>query len=204
MSSWLGWSPLKLGWRLAELTGDIAGLRGASAGMVFAFHQTECSGAMTWLQQIGAAVLLVVLTLCLQCAGVAALISWLRTVASDDIQKLRMSYSAALVMRATIAIIILQGIIILLWACCYRWLCFRSWNSAFYFSATSYSTVGYGDVVLPLKWRLLGPLKSMMGVLMCGISVSLLFALITRLVDKDPELRVGADNDELRQRASYG
>ena len=28
---------------------------------------------MTWLQQIGAAVLLVVLTLCLQCAGVAAI-----------------------------------------------------------------------------------------------------------------------------------
>jgi voltage-gated potassium channel len=159
---------------------------------------------MTWLQQIGAAVLLVVLTLCLQCAGVAALISWVRTVASDDIQQVRMSYSAALVMRATIAIIILQGIVILLWACCYRWLCFRSWNSAFYFSATSYSTVGYGDVVVPLKWRLLGPLESMMGVLMCGISVSLLFALITNLVEKDPGSRAGADNDKLRQRASYG
>ena len=159
---------------------------------------------MTWLQQIGAAVLLVVLTLCLQCAGVAALISWVRTVASDDIQQVRMSYSAALVMRATIAIIILQGIVILLWACCYRWLCFRSWNSAFYFSATSYSTVGYGDVVVPLKWRLLGPLESMMGVLMCGISVSLLFALITNLVEKDPGSRAGAENDKLRQRASYG
>ena len=159
---------------------------------------------MTWIQQIGAAALLVVLTLCLQCAGVAALISWLRTVALGDIQELRMSYSAALVMRATIAIIILQGIIILLWACCYRWLCLPSWNSAFYFSATSYSTVGYGDVVVPLKWRLLGPLESMMGVLMCGIAVSLLFALITRLVDKNPELRLGVDKDRLRQRASFG
>ncbi len=159
---------------------------------------------MTWLQQIGAAVLLVVLTLCLQCAGVAALISWLRTVALEGIQELRMSYSAALVMRATIAIIILQGIIIVLWACCYRWLCFPSWNSAFYFSATSYSTVGYGDVVVPLEWRLLGPLESMMGVLMCGIAVSLLFALITQLVAKDPKLRVGTDNDEVRERASYG
>ncbi len=115
-----------------------------------------------------------------------------------------MSYSAALVMRATIAIIILQGIIIVLWACCYRWLCFPSWNSAFYFSATSYSTVGYGDVVVPLEWRLLGPLESMMGVLMCGIAVSLLFALITQLVAKDPKLRVGTDNDEVRERASYG
>ncbi len=159
---------------------------------------------MIWLQQIGAAVLLVVLTLCLQCAGIAALISWLRTVASDDIHKVRMSHSAALVMRATMAIIILQGLIILLWASCYHWLCLRSWNSAFYFSATSYSTVGYGDVVLPVKWRLLGPLESMMGVLMCGISVSLLFALVTRLIAKDPELRVGGDYDEPRQRASYG
>ena len=159
---------------------------------------------MLLLQHIAMAALLVVLTLCLQCAGVTALISWLRTVASDDIQKLSISYSAALVMRATIAIIILQGIIILLWACCYRRLCFPSWNSAFYFSAASYSTVGYGDVVLPLKWRLLGPLESIMGVMMCGISVSLLFALITRLVHKDPELRIGADNDEPRQRASYG
>ncbi len=159
---------------------------------------------MSFLQQIGAAVLLVVLTLGLQCAGVAPLISWLRTVASDDLQKLRMSHSAALVMRATVAIIILQGTIILLWACCYRWLCFRSWNSAFYFSATSYSTVGYGDVVLPLKWRLLGPLESMMGVLMCGISVSLLFALITHLVNRAPELLAGADKGELRQRASCG
>ena len=158
---------------------------------------------MTCFQQIGAAVLLVVLTLCLQCAGVAPLISWLRTVASDDLQKLRMSYSAALVMRATIAIIVLQGAIILLWACCYRWLCFRSWNSAFYFSATSYSTVGYGDIVLPLKWRLLGPLESMMGVLMCGISVSLLFALITHLIGKGAGLRAGTGNDELRERASY-
>ena len=159
---------------------------------------------MNLLQQIGAAVLLVVLTLCLQCAGVAPLISWLRTVASDDLQKLRMSYSAALVMRTTIAIIILQGTIILLWACCYRQLCLRSWNSAFYFSATSYSTVGYGDVVLPLKWRLLGPLESMMGVLMCGISVSLLFALITHLVQKGPGLQASAENDKLKQRASYG
>lgn len=157
---------------------------------------------MTWLQQIGAAVLLVVSTLCVQCAGVAALITWLRSL-SGKIYKPQISYSTVLVMRATIAIIILQGIIILLWACCYRWLCLPSWNSSFYFSATSYSTVGYGDVVLPLKWRLLGPLESMMGVLMCGISVSLLFALIMHLV-KDPELRVGADKDEPGQRAAYG
>jgi len=134
------------------------------------FHQGSC------------AVLLVMLTLCLQCAGVAALIDWLRTFAARDIHELRMSRSAVLVMQATIGVILLQGLVILLWASWYRWLCFPSWESAFYFSASTYSTVGYGDVVLPAKCRLLGPLESMVGVLMCGISVSLMFALVTRLV----------------------
>ena len=62
---------------------------------------------MTWLQQISAAVLLVVLTVCLQCAGVAGLISWLRKVAADDKHKAGISYNAALVMRTTVAIVML-------------------------------------------------------------------------------------------------
>ena len=138
---------------------------------------------MNFFQQLAAAALLVALTLCLQCAGVAVTVEWLKTVAIRSVRKLPIAHSAVLVMQTTIAIIFLQGAIILLWADGYRRLCLWSWQSAFYFSAASYSTVGYGDVVLPSRWRLLGPLESMMGVLMCGISVSLLFALINRLLD---------------------
>jgi voltage-gated potassium channel len=138
---------------------------------------------MTLLQQAGTAVLLVLITLCLQCAGVAALITCLRSVAARGLHDLRMFHSAALVMQTTVAVIVLHGIVILLWASCYRELCFPSWESAFYFSASSYTTVGYGDVVLPLKWHLLGPLESMVGMLMSGISVGLLFAVITHLVE---------------------
>src|SRR5271165_6020037 len=138
---------------------------------------------MTLLQQAGAAVLLVLITVCLQCAGVAALITWLRSVAARGLHDLRMFHSAALVMQTTVVVIVLHGMVILLWASCYRGLCFASWESAFYFSASSYVTVGYGDVVLPLKWRLLGPLEGMVGMLMSGISVGLLFAVITYLVE---------------------
>jgi len=162
---------------------------------------------MTLLQQAGAAVLLVLLTLGLQCAGVAALITWLRSVAARDLHDLRMFHSAALVMQTTAAVIVLHGIVILLWASCYRGLCFPSWESAFYFSASSYTTVGYGDVILPLKWRLLGPLESMVGMLMSGISVGLLFAVITHLVEGESGSRlpvrsepVTADRIGLRQR----
>ncbi|MFY9844228.1 MAG: potassium channel family protein [Terriglobales bacterium] len=101
-----------------------------------------------------------------------------------------MLHSAALVMQTTVVVIVLHGMVILLWASCYRGLCFPSWESAFYFSASSYTTVGYGDVVLALKWRLLGPLESMVGMLMSGISVGLLFAVITHLVEGESTSRL--------------
>jgi voltage-gated potassium channel len=86
--------------------------------------------------------------------------------------------------RLTAAVILLHAVLILFWASCYRRLCFSSWESSLYFSASSYATVGYGDVVLPANWRMLGPLESIVGVLMCGISVSVLFATVTRLVSR--------------------
>jgi voltage-gated potassium channel len=139
---------------------------------------------MTLIPQAAAAVLLLILTLCLQCAGVAVLIEWLRSVTAKA--KFGAIRSAVLVVKSTISIIILHGLVILLWASFYRLQCFPSWELGFYFSASSYATVGYGDVVLPGRWRLLGPLESMAGVLMCGVSVCLLFATITRLVYRDP------------------
>jgi len=141
---------------------------------------------MTLIPQAAAAVLLLVLTLCLQCAGVAALIEWLRRVTTEGAKEFGPIRSAVLVVKSTIAIIILHGLVILLWASFYRLQCFPSWELAFYFSSSSYATVGYGDVTLPSRWRLLGPLESMAGVLMCGVSVCLLFATIARLVDRDP------------------
>lgn len=137
---------------------------------------------MSLLHQAGAAVLLVTLTLCLQYAGLAALIGWLKRALAGEVYKLGAFQAAALVIRSTIAVIALHGLQILLWATWYRAICLPSWESAFYFSSTSYSTVGYGDVVLPSEWRLLGPLEGIIGVLMCGITVGLLFAVVTRLV----------------------
>jgi voltage-gated potassium channel len=137
---------------------------------------------MTLLQQAGAAILLVLLTLFLQCGGAAALIIWIRSIPRET-RKVRVFRCATLVMQTTVAVIILHGIVILLWASCYRWLCLPYWESAFYFSASSYATVGYGDVILPSKWRLLGPLESMVGMLMAGVSIGLLFAAVTHLVD---------------------
>ena len=140
---------------------------------------------MTLCREIGATVLLVILTLWLQSVGLAALIFWVRRAVARDLHRLGPFRSAALVVRLTAAVIVLHGVLVLFWAGCYRWLCLQSWESAVYFSASSYVTVGYGDVVLPSNWRMLGPLESIVGVLMCGVSVSVLFATVTRLVGRE-------------------
>jgi hypothetical protein len=51
-------------------------------------------------------------------------------------------------------------------------------ETAAYFSLTSYTTVGYGDVVLAAPWRLLGPIESAVGILMLGWSTGILVAVI--------------------------
>jgi voltage-gated potassium channel len=140
---------------------------------------------MILVQQAGAAVFLVLLTLSMQCAGVAALIIWIRSVPVNTIDQFRMLHSAGIIMRTSVAVILLHGVVILLWATCYRWLCFPAWESAFYFSASTYATVGYGDIILPSKWRLLGPLEGMLGMLMSGVTVALLFATMSRLVESE-------------------
>ena len=142
---------------------------------------------MILFNQVAVALLLLTLTLCLQCAGVTTLVEWLKRVLTRDTHKHGPIYSATLVAKSTVAIVVLHGLVILLWAGFYRSRCFPSWQLAFYFSASSYSTVGYGDLILPSNWRLLGPLEGITGVLMCGMSVCVLFALVSRLLDRDTQ-----------------
>jgi hypothetical protein len=95
-------------------------------------------------------------------------------------------------------IMVLHVVEVMLWAGFYWWRCLPSWASAFYFSAANYTTVGAADVLLPPEWRAFGPLESLTGILMCGLSVSFLFAITTRLVqhttmlDKPDEKRTQA------------
>ena len=136
------------------------------------------------VHRFGAELPLITLTLWLQSAGMAALIAWMRR-ALGDMQQIGAVRSAALIVRLAAAVVALQGMEILLWACFYRWRCLPSWDSAIYFSVSSYSTLGCNDISLPSNWRALAPLESMIGVLMCGLSVSLLFAFVTGLLSRD-------------------
>src|SRR5215207_11016375 len=58
---------------------------------------------------------------------------------------------------------------------------FPNFEIALYFSLGTYSTIGYGDVVLPQRWRLLGGIEGISGVLLCGLSAAFVFAVLNVL-----------------------
>jgi voltage-gated potassium channel len=137
---------------------------------------------MSFVREAGSAAVLVTLTLWLQSAGMATLIHWGRSHLARAIQRRGTLRSLVLMVRITNLMVCLHMLQILLWAGFYRWNCFRTWESAFYFSAASYSTASCGDLVLPSRWRTMGPVESVTGILMCGVSASFLFAIVIRLM----------------------
>jgi len=57
-----------------------------------------------------------------------------------------------------------------------------TFEQAFYVSAQNYTALGYGDVILSERWRLLGPLEAINGLLLFGLSTAVLFAVMSRLI----------------------
>jgi hypothetical protein len=59
---------------------------------------------------------------------------------------------------------------------------FSDFATAFYHSAVNFATLGYGDVVMSEKHRLLGPLESINGILMVGVTTAALMSAVNHLM----------------------
>jgi hypothetical protein len=90
--------------------------------------------------------------------------------------------STWLFIRVAVLIVFLHLVEISAWAALYVWNgALADVTSAMYFSAVTYTTTGYGDVVLPPPWRLQGGIEALTGILMCGWSTGFFFAIVNRL-----------------------
>jgi len=59
---------------------------------------------------------------------------------------------------------------------------FRDFATAYYHSAVNYTTLGYGDLIMSIRWRMLGPLEAANGMVMFGVTTALIFGVIDRLL----------------------
>lgn len=88
--------------------------------------------------------------------------------------------------------VLLHLIEIAIWAGFYVWQdAMPDFSTASYFSAVTYTTTGYGDLVLPEAWRLVGAVEALTGILMCGWSTGFFFAIGSRM-HETPSATAGA------------
>ena len=126
------------------------------------------------------AAVLVAITVTVHAAGLGVVLSHL--VKSHALPPSQFWPITWLLIRVALLLILIHGTEISVWTLFYRWEgCLPDAESAFYFSGVTYTTIGYGDLVLIKPWRMLGPIEGVTGILMCGLSAGLFFATVTRI-----------------------
>jgi hypothetical protein len=123
---------------------------------------------------------LVAITVAVHAAGLALLLSgWARWHALPPTRFWPITW---LLIRVTWWLILIHLIGISVWGLFYLWKdCLPDAESAFYFAGVTYTTIGYGDLVLQEPWRMLGPVEGLTGILMCGLSAGIFFAVVSRI-----------------------
>jgi len=122
------------------------------------------------------------------CLGLQALASVLaaRYFARAARQPLALRpWQSTLLQLAVLMILLMLGNIVqvLLWALIYSALgAFEDFETAVYFSGVTFTSLGFGDVALQGRMRLLAPLQAANGLMMFGITTALFIAAVQRAI----------------------
>jgi hypothetical protein len=132
----------------------------------------------TMLREILIAIVLVAITVAVHVGGLAMLLN-----ARPNARPPTSFWPTAwLLISVNWRVILIHLAEIAVWAWFYLWAgCLPDAETALYFSGVTYATIGYGDLVLQAPWRLLAPIGGLTGILMCGLSTGLFFAMASRI-----------------------
>ncbi len=118
-----------------------------------------------------------------QSAGMLLLIHWLARV--RDVVESRSAFRrTGLLLRLFVFIVLLHLIQVGLWAVVFwRARELPTAETAVYFSLATYTTVGFGDVVLGPGWRVLAGIEGLTGLILVGWSTAFVFAVVNRMYE---------------------
>jgi Ion channel len=133
------------------------------------------------LKQLLVASCLMAACVVIHATGMASALRRLRRQAAAELQFVGLCW---LFIRLAGQMIVLHLVEIGIWGAIYGWLgAMGDMTSALYFSAVTYTTTGYGDLLLPVEWRLVGAIEALTGILMCGWSTGFFFAVVSRVLE---------------------
>ena len=65
----------------------------------------------------------------------------------------------------------------------------RPGTDVIYFAFVNYTTLGYGDIIPVERWRLLGPMAAMNGILLFGWSTAVIFDVLRKTLAQEAQYR---------------
>jgi hypothetical protein len=124
------------------------------------------------------AAVLMLMTVGIHAGGMLIAMSALRGPAGPLRQRLR-RIRAYPIAEIVILMFYVSVVEVLLWAAAYVALdAIEDIEQAVYFSMVSFTTLGYGDVLLNERWRLLGSFEAANGIIMFGWTTALVIAAV--------------------------
>ena len=114
---------------------------------------------------------------------------WLGFLRSRESNIINRRFGNFLTLSSTaIALLLTHTLEVTLWATAYFWLVgtkvFDSFESAVYFSTVTFTSLGYGDIVIDGRWRLLSAFQALTGILILGWSTALLFTVVQSIMKR--------------------
>lgn len=135
------------------------------------------------LPQLAIATLMVFVTVMIHLVGVTTLARLLRfdPTAEEHHQQFTPNV-AMLVLLIVLALVLLHGIEIWLYAGLYLYLgAVADLETAVYFSTMTYAAIGFGDTEMERQWRLVSAIEGVNGVLLLGWSTAFFVSVVARL-----------------------
>ena len=119
----------------------------------------------------------------IQSLGMLLLIHWLARI-RDVFESRSTLRRVSLLLRLFVWIVFLHLMQVALWAVVF-WEMGQlpTAEAAAYFSLVTYTTIGFGDIVLGPGWRVLAGIEGLTGLLLVGWSTAFVFAVVNRMYE---------------------
>jgi voltage-gated potassium channel len=138
------------------------------------------AGGTAMLSQLALASIMVIITVLVHLVGLNMVMRLLRSH-SRFIRKLRIT-PLTLLLSASLGIFAIHTLEIWLYAALFLGLgAFSDFETALYFSTSTYAAIGYGDLLMPYGWRVLGAIEGATGIIMFGWSTAFFVSLLAKL-----------------------